>query len=99
MTSSNVDVVRVVMFSDMVPSLGRSSFDGLSMVTRLTTPATPDAFPAAEAWMGDGSVTAGQPALGVDGGHAARSGGGDCLAVGVILNVAAGEDTLDVGAR
>ena len=32
-----------------------------------------------------------EPALGVDGGHAARAGGGDRLAVGVVLHVAAGE--------
>ena len=32
-----------------------------------------------------------EPALGVDRGHAARAGGGDGLAVGVVLDVAAGE--------
>ena len=40
-----------------------------------------------------------EPALGVDGGHAARAGGGDRLAVGVVLHVAAGEDAVDVGVR
>src|SRR5690606_22540108 len=44
----------------------------------------------------DGAVL-GEPALGVDGGHAAGAGGGDGLAVDVVLRVAAGEDAGDVG--
>ena len=40
-----------------------------------------------------------EPALGVDGRHAARAGGGDGLAVDVVLDVAAGEDAFDVGGR
>src|SRR5438067_2272668 len=39
-----------------------------------------------------------QPALGVDGRHAARTGGGDRLPVDVVLDVAGREHTLDVGA-
>src|SRR5271166_6251802 len=40
-----------------------------------------------------------QPPLGVDGRHAARAGGGDRLAVDVVLDVAAGEDPFDAGGR
>ena len=40
-----------------------------------------------------------QPAFRVDRRHAARSRGGDCLAVHVILDVPAGEDALDVRGR
>src|SRR5665213_3205132 len=39
-----------------------------------------------------------EPALGFDGGHAPRAGGGDRLAVEVVLDVSAGEYPLDVGA-
>ena len=38
-----------------------------------------------------------EPAFGVDGGHAARPGRGDGLAVGVVLDVTAGEHPGDVG--
>src|SRR5580704_486578 len=38
-----------------------------------------------------------EPALGVDGGHAAGPGRGDRLAVVVVLHVAAGEDAVDAG--
>src|SRR5581483_12511745 len=38
-----------------------------------------------------------EPAFGVDGRRAPRTGCGDCLAVGVVLDVAAGEDAGDVG--
>src|SRR3546814_9032330 len=49
---------------------------------------------------GCGSVVLGlEPALRVQGGLAARTGGGDGLAVGVVLHVAAGEHALDVGRR
>ena len=40
-----------------------------------------------------------EEALGVERGHRARAGGGDCLAVGVILHVACGEDARDVRPR
>src|SRR6185312_5953579 len=47
-----------------------------------------------------GSVMLGfEPAFGVDGGHAARTGGGDGLAVGVVLHVATHEHALDVRRR
>ena len=38
-----------------------------------------------------------QPALGIDGGHAPRAGGGDGLPVGVVLDVAAGEHAAGSG--
>src|SRR3984957_5864141 len=38
-----------------------------------------------------------EPAFGVDGGHAAGAGRGDCLAVDAVDDVAAGEDAVDVG--
>src|SRR3954471_14915363 len=38
-----------------------------------------------------------QPALGVDGRHAPRTGGGDGLAVGVVLDVAGRKHAFDVG--
>ena len=47
--------------------------------------------------VGSGVVAGLEPALGVDGGHAAGAGGGDGLAVDVVLDVAAGEDAVDVG--
>src|SRR5688500_16675517 len=40
-----------------------------------------------------------EPALGLDGGHAAGAGRGDGLPVVAVLHIAAGEDALDVGAR
>ena len=43
------------------------------------------------------SVAGFEPAFAVDGCHAAGAGGGDGLAVGVVLHVAAGEDAVDVG--
>src|SRR6056297_3515606 len=47
---------------------------------------------------GPGSVPLGfEPALRVDRGGAAGTGGGDGLAVDVVLHVAAGEDAVDVG--
>src|SRR5206468_2807902 len=39
----------------------------------------------------------GEPALGVQGGHAAGAGGGDGLAVVVVGDVAGGEDAFDAG--
>src|SRR3546814_942537 len=49
---------------------------------------------------GCGSVVLGlEPALRVQGGLAARTGGGDGLAVGVVLQVAAGEYAHHVGCR
>src|SRR5438874_1303409 len=45
------------------------------------------------------SLLLGQEALGVEGGHAARSGGGHGLSVDVVLHVARCEDARDVGAR
>src|SRR3954470_3976425 len=38
-----------------------------------------------------------EPPFGIECSHATRAGGGDGLAVGVVLDVAAGEDALDVG--
>src|SRR5262249_7859246 len=40
-----------------------------------------------------------EESFGVNGGHAARSGGGDCLAVDVILYIAASEDPRHIGLR
>jgi hypothetical protein len=47
----------------------------------------------------DESVLRFEPALGLDRGHAAGAGGGDGLAVDLVLNVAAGEDAFDASAR
>src|SRR4051794_25976205 len=49
--------------------------------------------------VGDGMVGRLEPALSVDGRHAARPGGGDRLPVRVVLHVAAREHALDVGVR
>ena len=46
-----------------------------------------------------GVLESGQVALGVEGGRAAAAGGGDGLAVGVVDQVAAGEDARQVGQR
>src|SRR5580704_527853 len=46
-----------------------------------------------------GLFLAGQPAFGVQGGRAARPGGGDGLPVGVVHHVAAGEHAVDGRAR
>ena len=40
-----------------------------------------------------------EPALGIDGGHAPRTGGRDGLAIGVILNISARKDAWNVGVR
>src|SRR5947209_23424 len=96
-SSSNVSVVR----STKLPAI--------SLVPpRMSVGRTPGPVPAFRrpgtglSPVGGGLVDVGfvglrlQPALGVDGGHAAGAGGGDGLAVGPVLDVAGGEDALHV---
>ena len=98
--SSKVEVDRLT-----IPAMVAASFVGLVRRAKCTggaTGADRRGIPAVDrtycSMHGVSGVVL-EPALGVDGGHAARAGGGDRLAVGVVLDVAAGEDALDVRRR
>src|SRR3954452_23790348 len=84
MTSVKLAWVRVLMASAMVISLGDS--EQYNRMRGREIPA------------GSGVVRLRlEPPLGVDGRHAARAGCGDGLAIGVVLDIAAGEHAVDVG--
>src|SRR5579862_4311141 len=90
--SSNVASLRAVIPSLMRPSsLWRRRCGGPNVVA---TPQHQRAFPPGRSRGGVGF----EPALGVDGGHAPRTRGGDRLAVDVVLHVPTGEHAVHVGA-
>src|ERR1019366_2914986 len=100
--SSKLASLRLVIFSLMVlvpsgPGRGRAVVTvGTGYVNHRRADLIPASGGCAAASVARGRLVL-EPAFGVDGRHAARSGGGDGLAVAGVLDVAAGENALHVG--